>query len=133
MAWVLIGLLALAAIVMLVLDAVGEWRYHNDPEHCEWCSIQLAGWRVLLFRRYCSVCAPRMLGDAGIYGQGGGPPCSKGARAGESERHPIRTGTVSCECGWSRRQHWWLSGFTIRRVADLHHQHRVEAHPETLD
>lgn len=38
---------------------------------CRWC-----GKRVRLWRRYCSVCGPRITGDAGIYLQSGGPPCA---------------------------------------------------------
>jgi hypothetical protein len=136
-AWLTIGVILIGVTVVglaaALTDAIGEWRYHNDPSHCEWCGIELTRWRVLLNRRYCSVCAPRMLGDAGIYGQAGGPPCSKDAHRGQTERRPVRTGTVSCECGWSRRQHWWLPGFTVRQISELHYRHRVTAHPETMD
>jgi hypothetical protein len=76
----------LLAIGLPISDAIGEWRYHNDLAHCEWCGIELARWRVLLVRRYCSVCGPLIYGEAGIYGQAGGPPCSKGARVGQTER-----------------------------------------------
>lgn len=87
------GPAVLAIFAMIVLGRAADrqiLRYGLPPawfgHYCAWCRVELARWRVLLLRRYCSVCAPRMLGDAGIYGQAGGPPCSKGARAGQTER-----------------------------------------------
>lgn len=76
----------LVAIALPVLDWWSEWRVFADPSHCEWCGIELARWRVLLLRAYCSVCSPLIRGDAGIYCQTGGPPCSRDARRGQTER-----------------------------------------------
>lgn len=88
--WIIAGGILLLVIGLPIMDWLAECHYHADVKpdrtRCTWCSIELARWRVLLRRRACSVCAPKLYGDAGIYGQTGGPPCSKGARAGQTER-----------------------------------------------
>jgi hypothetical protein len=65
-------------------------QQHPDRRHCEWCAIELARWRVALGKRHCAVCSPKIHGDAGIYCQTGGPPCSMGARRGQTERKARR-------------------------------------------
>ena len=42
---------------------------------CGWCAVQLRGWQLNLCRR-CKAASS----DAGIYLQGGGPPCGHGSR-----------------------------------------------------
>jgi hypothetical protein len=44
-------------------------------KRCEWCGRRLRWWQL----KHCRTCR-RMLSDAGIYLQAGGPPCSAGSR-----------------------------------------------------
>ena len=43
---------------------------------CGWCGVTLRGWQLNL----CRQCRQYSRGDAGIYLQSGGPPCSRASR-----------------------------------------------------
>jgi hypothetical protein len=49
---------------------------------CKWCSITKAWYRF--WSGYCHKCSSAM-SDAGIYLQGGGPPCPEGSKKGQHE------------------------------------------------
>jgi hypothetical protein len=43
---------------------------------CAWCGVVLRGWQLNL----CRLCKRPATGDAGVYLQGGGPPCPPASR-----------------------------------------------------
>ncbi|MBC8093192.1 MAG: hypothetical protein H7Y15_14890 [Pseudonocardia sp.] len=70
---------------------------------CGWCGVRLRLLRMLMLRRYCDTCGPRLNGSMGIYLQAGGPPCPPMSRA---EDHHV-PGALLDERDRPASAPWW--------------------------